>query len=91
VKFAKIAIIASLPVVLSGCTVVSYNRTFPKISWYWSKDAQEQRSERDYYKVLNAQDEHWADSVTNLSIHATFSGGYPGKDSGLTNIPVSPK
>lgn len=27
----------------SGCTVVSNNRVFPKLGWYWSYDAQEQR------------------------------------------------
>jgi hypothetical protein len=24
----------------TGCTVVSANRVFPKLTWYWSKDAQ---------------------------------------------------
>ena len=26
-----------------GCTVVASNRVFPKLSWYWSAEAQEQR------------------------------------------------
>ena len=29
----------------SGCTVVSANRTFPKLAWYWSADAKMQRDE----------------------------------------------
>lgn len=32
-------------VVASGCTVVSANRVFPKLTWYWSMDAKEQRRE----------------------------------------------
>ncbi len=28
---------------MNGCTVVSANRTFPKLSWYWSDDAKMQR------------------------------------------------
>lgn len=35
-----------LALVLSGCAVVSSNRVFPKLSFYWSKDAQAQRQER---------------------------------------------
>lgn len=30
---------------LCGCTVVSANRVFPKLTWAWSKDAQMQRAE----------------------------------------------
>src|SRR6185437_1259581 len=30
----------------SGCVVVSTNRTFPKLDWYWSQDAKMQREER---------------------------------------------
>lgn len=28
-----------------GCAVVSANRVFPKLTWYWSADAREQRQE----------------------------------------------
>ena len=38
---------------LNGCAVVSYNRSFPKLTWYWSKDAQEQRIEKKQYKEFN--------------------------------------
>src|SRR6266478_2820791 len=31
---------------IAGCTVISANRTFPKLAWYWSADAKAQRSER---------------------------------------------
>lgn len=39
--------LALLALVLSssGCTVVSCNRVFPKLAWYWSADAKEQRAE----------------------------------------------
>lgn len=30
-------------IMLSSCTVVSCNRVFPKLTWYWTKDAQLQR------------------------------------------------
>lgn len=30
----------------SGCTVVGCNRVFPKLDWYWSKDAKECRREQ---------------------------------------------
>ena len=60
-----VAIALLLAWICCGCTVVSYDRTFPKVSWYWSKDAQDQREELNYYKVLNKQDEHWTDSATN--------------------------
>lgn len=28
---------------LSGCAVVSQNRVFPKLDWYWSADAKAER------------------------------------------------
>lgn len=31
---------------LSGCSVISANRVFPKLDWAWSKDAQMQRESR---------------------------------------------
>lgn len=31
---------------LSGCSVVTYDRTFPELAWYWSKDAKAQRADR---------------------------------------------
>lgn len=33
---------------LTGCTVVTANRVFPKLSWYWSDDAKQQR---EYNKI----------------------------------------
>ena len=38
---------------INGCTVVSYNRSFPKLSWYWSNDAENQRAEQKEYKEFN--------------------------------------
>ena len=39
----------------TGCTVVSHNRAFPKLDWYWSKDAQQQRQEIKQEKLLTLQ------------------------------------
>lgn len=40
---------------LCGCTVVSADRVFPKLTWYWTKDAQRQRESdamaRDYSRT----------------------------------------
>jgi len=36
---------------LSGCTVVSANRVFPKLDWYWSADAKEQRRSREWERT----------------------------------------
>lgn len=41
---------------LSGCTVVSANRVFPKFTWYWSRDAQIQRAENAQNK---AEEKQW--------------------------------
>jgi len=30
----------------TGCTVLSYDRAMPSLTWYWSHDAREQRAER---------------------------------------------
>lgn len=32
-------------VLLSGCTIVSYDRVFPKLTWAWTDAAKEQRSQ----------------------------------------------
>lgn len=29
-----------------GCSIVTYNRVFPKFTWYWSHDARMQRLDR---------------------------------------------
>jgi hypothetical protein len=34
-----------LVAMLSGCTMVSHDRVFPKFTWYWTKDAKAQRAE----------------------------------------------
>ena len=36
---------------LPGCSVISYNRVFPKLDWYWSHDAQVQREEKAQEKA----------------------------------------
>lgn len=47
----------------TGCSVVSYNRVFPKFTWYWASDAVQQRKDK-------AQEKAWdkEQSKTN-SVH----------------------
>lgn len=33
---------------LSGCSIISYDRVFPKVGWYWSKEAVAQRKSRSH-------------------------------------------
>lgn len=48
-----------LPLIfLTGCSIVSANRVFPKLTWYWSWEAKVQRAER-------AKSKEWA--RTNLA------------------------
>jgi hypothetical protein len=44
-KTLRLLPVILLAVSLAGCTVVSANRTFPKLSWYWSADARRQRAD----------------------------------------------
>ena len=48
--FAAYAVMALFTVLLmgleAGCTVCSRNRVFPKVTWYWTRDAQEERAAR---------------------------------------------
>ncbi len=49
---------------LSGCTVVSANRVFPKLAWSWSADAKEQRREDAILKA-NAEAEKERNRLNN--------------------------
>jgi hypothetical protein len=49
-----LAALASLGL-LSSCTVVSANRVFPRLSWYWSAEAREQRAEAAADRQLDQQ------------------------------------
>jgi hypothetical protein len=42
----KILLLLLMSLPLYGCTVVSANRAFPKLDWYWSKDAKAQRESK---------------------------------------------
>jgi hypothetical protein len=57
-KTTKLITLALLALCVGGCAVVTANRTFPKLAWYWSTDAQEQRREQALEKQYNQ-------SVTN--------------------------
>lgn len=41
-----VCVAITVSVFATGCTVVSANRVFPKLTWYWSADAKEQRREK---------------------------------------------
>lgn len=48
-KYQWLFIVGVLAIGLfSGCTVVSANRVFPKLAWYWSADAKMQRAENQW-------------------------------------------
>ena len=51
----KIIYITLIGLFCTSCTIVSYNRTFPKPTWYWSKAAKEQRDERQFYKQQDGE------------------------------------
>lgn len=38
-----------------GCTVVSQNKAFPSLHWYWSKDAKLERYYREQNKKSKAE------------------------------------
>lgn len=50
---------------LSGCSVVVQNRVFPKLDWYWSKDAQ---MERDYTRQEKADRIKYQESLTKTNL-----------------------
>lgn len=50
----------ALGLLLSGCTMVSNDRVFPKLTWYWSKEAKQQRAERAHSKpTINNPQSRW--------------------------------
>ena len=51
-------ILALFAAALSGCAVVSANRVFPKLTWYWSDDAKMQRAENAAEKNFNAENQN---------------------------------
>jgi len=57
------SLFVALLMAAGGCTMVTYNRTFPKAEWYWSKEAREQRrekaKEREYERAL------WTNSISD--------------------------
>ena len=36
----------------AGCSVISYNRVFPKLVFYWSAEAKEQRRQKEAHKLI---------------------------------------
>lgn len=50
----------------TGCAIVSANRTFPKLTWYWSSNAKEQRREREASEFV-AREQIKATNVTSLA------------------------
>lgn len=53
----RLAILSLL--LLAGCTVVSIDRVFPKVTWYWTKDAKYQRQSERQHKAYEAGDTNW--------------------------------
>jgi type IV secretory pathway VirB3-like protein len=44
--FGFAALLIAMSLTLTGCTVVTNDRVFPKVTWYWSAEAKQQRNER---------------------------------------------
>ena len=60
-KILKSILIVISCIALCSCTVVTYNRSFPSLSWYWSNAAKEQRAEKQ-------QEKQWENSQKTNSI-----------------------
>jgi hypothetical protein len=56
-KIRKYVYLALL--LLSGCTMVSSNRVFPKMAFYWSKDAELEHMYRRQHRAWEAGDTNW--------------------------------
>jgi len=57
----KIALaFVALSAIFCGCSVITNDRVFPKLTWYWSKEAKAQRAER-------AQEKSWEQSLPTNS------------------------
>lgn len=52
-------ILALCLLLLSGCTVVSSNRVFPKLALYWSDDAKLERMYRRQHQAYEAGNTNW--------------------------------
>ena len=56
-KFRYLLIISFTCLFASSCSIVSENRVFPKLTWYWSEDAKNQRDDnlinKQYEKSYN--------------------------------------
>jgi hypothetical protein len=57
-------ILGACCIVASGCTVVSENRVFPKLSWYWSDDA---KTQRDYNRKHEADVKAYKESLSKTN------------------------
>lgn len=49
----------ALLLLVAGCTVVSANRVFPKVSFYWSEDAELERMYRRQHAAYEAGNTNW--------------------------------
>ncbi len=58
----RLLLFASMIFILTGCSVVSYDRVFPKLTWYWAWDAKAKRAE-------HAKSQAWADSQKTNSVN----------------------
>jgi len=47
----RLSLLCCCCLLAQGCTVVSANRVFPKLDWYWSRDAKMQRESRQQGRV----------------------------------------
>ena len=69
-RISRICIAAAIGLAAGGCAVVSANRVFPKLTWYWSWEAKAQREERK-------KEQERRQAETNAIVPIPNTGGYP--------------
>jgi len=57
-------VIGAACILASGCSVVSANRVFPKLAWYWSSDA---KAQREYDRQHAAEVKAYQESLKKSS------------------------
>lgn len=50
-----LVLLLALILVGAGCSVITYDRAFPKLTWYWSQEARAQRADKAQQKIWEQQ------------------------------------
>jgi hypothetical protein len=49
----KALFLSAICVSLTGYSIIVQNRVFPKVTWYWSKEAKQQRVDEAEHQKIN--------------------------------------